>query len=422
MDDSYDKERHWHHGRTIGVTATFQPAPSTAQGSGISWLWWAGLPVGALALLAVAGWAWRAEPARPAPASPVPLVAWNIRFPDAPPDSQVAGYNGTYAPGEVLFAPPESPVRCQPSPREASGAFDAADSLWLAQGGRFEADGAFFTPRQPGLYRLAWRSGNDNDPAKMLNVLVLNRAERREADRRTVVRVLNQDIGSYGDPKESRIEKIQQHARRYQPPEYFTVLGPETLQLKVGRNLELGQLIAFIDRRGTDGKKIYTTTRHTNVLPPSKALCDKLSLLMERLQAQGVKVTRFWITSGFRTPSYNRSIGGAAYSRHCYGDAVDLVIDENGDRRMDDLNGDGRIDKLDGLVIAQACQALEREGAVVVGGIGIYEWDAEDSVRSHVHLDCRGYPARWGQIARGRSKLGYDWWSELEGSGLDGGD
>ena len=87
-----------------------------------------------------------------------------------------------------------------------------------------------------------------------------------------------------------------------------------------------------------------------------------------------------------------------------------------------DVNGDGRVDKLDGLVIAKVCQSLEREGAVAVGGIGVYEWDADDSVRSHVHLDCRGYPARWGQIARGRGKVSYDWWSALEGKGLDGGD
>jgi len=35
-------------------------------------------------------------------------------------------------------------------------------------------------------------------------------------------------------------------------------------------------------------------------------------------------------------------------------------------------------------------------------------------VGSHVHIDCRGYTARWGQIRRGGKKLGYDWWSKLE--------
>lgn len=403
------------------MTATFHPAPATAQKCSIPWLWWVSAPLGVLALL-TAGWACRTEPEISAPVPPIPFSGWKIRFPDAVPGTQIAGYNGTYRPGEVLFAPPEATVVCEALPQGAGGGFDTTAVQWIARGGRIGATGELLTPRQSGLYPLLWNSGINGESANVLKVLVLHRAERRPSDRLTVVRVLNQEVGTYGDPRESKIEKIQQYASGYQPPEYFAVLEPETLQLRVGRNLELGQLVAFIDRRGTDGKKIYTTTRHTNVLPPSKTLCDKLSLLMERLQAQGVKVTRFWITSGFRTPTYNRSIGGAAFSRHCYGDAVDLVIDENGDRRMDDLNHDGRIDKLDGLLIAKVCQSMEREGAVVVGGIGVYEWSADDSVRSHVHIDCRGYPARWGQITRGRGKLSYDWWSALEGKGLDGGD
>jgi hypothetical protein len=412
------------HGGWFYVTATFHPNPSTQDVAGISWVWWGGIPVAALIVFGL-GWAWFCEPANtPFTPPPPPLSGWQVTFAGASPDSQIAGYEGTYRPGELLFAPPGATVTCKAQPAEATGCFASADSLWTAQGGRLEPDGAILTPRQPGLYRLAWRSGDGKEADRVLHVLVLCRAERSEADHRTTLRVLNQDIGSYGDPRESKIEKIQQYASRYQPPEYFAVLDSETLKLKVGRSLELGQLVAFIDRRGTDGKKIYTTTRHTNVMPPSKALCEKLSLLMDRLQAQGVKVTHFWITSGFRTPTYNRSIGGAAYSRHCYGDAVDLVIDENGDHHMDDLNGDGRVDKLDGSLIARVCQSLEREGAVAVGGIGVYEWDADDSVRSHVHIDCRGYPARWGQIARGRGKLSYDWWSAIEGKdkNLDGGD
>jgi hypothetical protein len=246
-------------------------------------------------------------------------------------------------------------------------------------------------------------------------VLVLHEAVMQTKGSRTNVRVLRQDIGTYGNPKASGIERIAQHASRYQPPRFFAVIDKQTLPLKVGRNLELGQLVGFMDHRGKDGRKIYTQTRHTNVFPPSKALCSKLSFLMERLQSEGVKVTRFYITSGFRTPTYNKRIGGATYSRHCYGDAVDLAIDENADRRMDDLNGDGRSNRLDGLVIAKACLALEREGRVEVGGLGVYEWDARDSVGSHVHIDCRGHAARWGQISRGRKKLSYNWWSELEG-------
>ena len=159
---------------------------------------------------------------------------------------------------------------------------------------------------------------------------------------------------------------------------------------------------------------MYTTERHTDWVPIRPELIEKLTKLRERLRAKGVQMTHFWITSGFRTPEYNHAIGGAAYSRHCYGDAADLVIDEGNNKRMDDLNGDGRIDRQDGLVIANACRELELEGAVVPGGIGVYEWDSDDSVRSHVHIDCRGYISRWGQIGSGRGKKMFTWWPKAE--------
>ena len=93
---------------------------------------------------------------------------------------------------------------------------------------------------------------------------------------------------------------------------------------------------------------------------------------------------------------------------------MDLVIDEDSDKRMDDLNGDGRIDRKDGILIGNACRELELEGAVVPGGIGVYEWDSEDSVRCHVHIDCRGYISRWGQVGLGKHKKTFTWWPKAE--------
>jgi hypothetical protein len=48
----------------------------------------------------------------------------------------------------------------------------------------------------------------------------------------------------------------------------------------------------------------------------------------------------------------------------------------------------------------------------------VYEWSGEESVRSHVHIDCRGYVSRWGTAGR-RS---FVWWPKAEFGEDDGGD
>jgi hypothetical protein len=336
------------------------------------------------------------------------LRGWHATLPGTDAASQVGGFAGSYASGEVLYLPPSAAFTLRAEPASATGHLQAPGE-WLAGGGSNLDATLNRAPEHPGLYRLTW-SGTES---ATLNVLVLQRATLKARGERTSLIVHGKDLGAYLDPAKSNVERVQEHAAHYRPPEFFAELDPQTLKLPVGESLALGQFVAFIERRDAEGHKIYTTQRHTDVLPPSRPLCEKLSRLIERLHQKGVRVSRFWITSGFRTPEYNRSIGGAAYSRHCFGDAVDLVIDEDGDKRMDDLNGDKRLDKNDGLVIGRTCLELEREGLVVPGGIGVYEWDSDDSVRSHVHVDCRGYPVRWGQISRGARKISFDWWTEL---------
>ena len=49
-------------------------------------------------------------------------------------------------------------------------------------------------------------------------------------------------------------------------------------------------------------------------------------------RAAGIDASTFRILSGYRTPFYNRSIGNEThYSRHVYGDAADIYVDEDGD-------------------------------------------------------------------------------------------
>ncbi len=93
----------------------------------------------------------------------------------------------------------------------------------------------------------------------------------------------------------------------------------------------------------------------------------KLEILQHELAAQhGLQFDRFTIMSGYRTPYYNSRIGNeTSYSRHLYGDAMDIYIDQNRDGKMDDVNRDGRVDTADArffLRVAEENRPIPKEG------------------------------------------------------------
>ena len=126
-------------------------------------------------------------------------------------------------------------------------------------------------------------------------------------------------------------------------------------------------------------------------------LIDKLELLIGALNKRGVNVTRMSVMSGFRTPQYNdRGVGSggrASNSRHQYGDAADVFVDNDGDGGMDDLNGDGRVNTADARWLAQVVEEVEQAHPDLTGGVGIYS--ATSAHGPFVHVDVRGVKARW---------------------------
>jgi hypothetical protein len=131
------------------------------------------------------------------------------------------------------------------------------------------------------------------------------------------------------------------------------------------------------------------------VLQPK--LIDKLELVLADLQSRGVDVHGVRVMSGFRTPQYNYTGGNtggrANLSRHMYGDASDIYIDSNGDGQMDDLNHDGKITIADSRVISEAVDRVEAAHPELVGGAGVYT--AAPGHGPFIHIDTRGYRARW---------------------------
>lgn len=127
----------------------------------------------------------------------------------------------------------------------------------------------------------------------------------------------------------------------------------------------------------------------------------KLEILQHELETNhGLDFSRFTIMSGYRTPYYNSKIGNeTGLSRHLYGDAMDIYIDDNGDGNMDDVNRDGRIDTADARFLLKVAERIDnsREWSWLKGGAGVYHANAAHG--PYIHVDARGYIARWGAVA-----------------------
>lgn len=123
----------------------------------------------------------------------------------------------------------------------------------------------------------------------------------------------------------------------------------------------------------------------------------KLEILQHELAQRGVTFDRFTVMSGYRTPYYNSKIGNeTGYSRHLYGDAMDIYVDQNRDGNMDDVNRDGRIDSSDARFILRIAEEIDnsQEWGWLKGGAGVYH--ANSAHGPYIHVDARGYVARWG--------------------------
>ena len=174
----------------------------------------------------------------------------------------------------------------------------------------------------------------------------------------------------------------------YANPEGFIEVTPENADTRISEHFRLSDFLTH-DQEAVWPK--YLVLR--------SALVDKLELVIAQLESRGIHVTHMQVMSGFRTPLYNARAGErggrSKISRHMYGDAADVFVDNDGDGRMDDLNHDGRIDSRDARVILDAVEQVERQHDDLVGGVGVYR-----ATRAHgpfAHVDVRGSRARWGR-------------------------
>lgn len=169
----------------------------------------------------------------------------------------------------------------------------------------------------------------------------------------------------------------------YDPPLGFIRVEEAHKNIRVSPNFTVGQFLS----KQSGGYPKYLVLR--------SALTIKLERILQALNEVGHDAASMHVMSGFRTPFYNRAIGNVQYSRHVWGGAADIYVDVNPkDGIMDDLDRDGLHDKNDAVWLAGFIDAMARDGKFDnLGGVGIYGSNAAHG--PFVHVDVRGYRARW---------------------------
>jgi hypothetical protein len=251
----------------------------------------------------------------------------------------------------------------------------AGAELRYAQGADTSA-----SPGRPGVWRVLIAMGQALKPISDFSVIRMLPFESKVGGR-----IGSYRIGSW--PGESGARgPSRAPADRYANPKGFIEVTPENQSTRISEHFKLGDFLTH-DQQNVWPKYLVLSTR----------LVDKLELVLADLEKHGVNTKGVHIMSGFRTPQYNatggETSGRAGLSRHMYGDASDIYIDNDGNGVMDDLNHDGRVDINDSRVILEAEERVEHAYPELVGGGGLYRAAAGHG--PFIHIDTRGYRARW---------------------------
>jgi hypothetical protein len=242
-------------------------------------------------------------------------------------------------------------------------------------------------PKASGIWRVVLAVGNALRPVSNFNVITMLPFSAKKNGK-----VGLYYVGNWPSEGGRRVGPKQAPTTAYAPPAGFIEVTQENADTPVSEHFKL---------------RDFLTHDQPNVWPKylvlQQKLVDKLELVLADLESHGVDVHGARVMSGFRTPQYNAgggNTGGRAnLSRHMYGDASDIYIDSNGDGQMDDLDHDGRITIGDSKVISAAVDRVEAAHPEFIGGAGVYT--AAPGHGPFIHIDTRGYRARWSGTSGG---------------------
>ena len=248
-------------------------------------------------------------------------------------------------------------------------------ALGSAAGGADTARGTT-APAGPGIWNVVLRLGGVARAVPGISVVSMVPFAAKRGGR-----IGGYTLGSWPYEKGAR-----PRSPAYFPPRGFVQVTPQNQDLHLSDHIRL---------------RDYITKGQTDVWPKYIAVSpkelDKIELTIQEMEREGHPF-RLGVISAFRSPSYNyrggNTEGRAQLSRHMYGDAMDIYDDPKGTGCMNDLNGDGRVDVADARTLARAAQRVEQMYPDLVGGIGVYAPTGAHC--GFVHIDTRGYRARWG--------------------------
>ena len=337
---------------------------------------------GALVLLLAVGWAWSIATAGSRAANGVPSatasVAAALTNPDAPTAAYLTDASLGALSGELRGA--SGKLRAEIKPAGASIASDSVPQGGTLTVAESEASGSAIAPKA-GIWKLAIAVGNAIKPISDFSLISMRPRSDKQNGRVGLYYLGNWpgETGPLSAPKKAP-------AARYQPPSGFIEVTQQNADTRLSEHFKLRDFLTH-DQPNVWPKYLVIEMRNV----------DKLELILSDLESRGINTSGVHILSGFRTPQYNKGGGNtggrAGLSRHMYGDAADIFIDSDGNGAMDDLNHDGKVNIEDARVILQAQDRVEAAHPELVGGGGVYP--AESGHGPFIHIDSRGYRARW---------------------------
>lgn len=225
------------------------------------------------------------------------------------------------------------------------------------------------SPDKPGAYKLEVRT--DQGDLMTVNVLVMTPMTNKKGEYLNGYR-----IGNYPS-------KPLNGNPIYNKPRGLFEVTEQNASLKLTPHFTLQQ---FLCKQSGNYPK-YLIVRERLLL--------KLEYLLEKANNEGYSIETFGFISGYRTPYYNKSIKNVQYSRHVWGGAADIFIDQDKNGSMDDLNHDGTIDEKDVRIFYQIVDSEydKKDYHKFRGGLGFYK--KNKSHNGFIHVDVRGWKARW---------------------------